>query len=111
MAPQSFVLSFSLKSDELTKASRVLLPEVLRAVTTRAAPDFVVVGHTDTTGDSKSNFALGLNRANAVRNLLVKAGLDASLIEVTSHGEGDLFVRTADETPEPRNRRVEIAVH
>jgi outer membrane protein OmpA-like peptidoglycan-associated protein len=110
MAPQSFMLYFRLDSDELTEASRMLLPEVMRAIAARVAPDFVVVGHTDTTGDSKSNYVLGLNRANAVRNLLVGAGLDASLIEVASHGEVDLLVRTADETPEPRNRRVELAV-
>ena len=45
-----------------------------------------------------------------VRALLVDAGLAASTIEVTSHGEGDLLIRTLDETPEPRNRRVEISV-
>ena len=38
-----------------------------------------------------------------------EAGLDASAVEVISHGESDLLVRTADEVAEPRNRRVEIA--
>jgi outer membrane protein OmpA-like peptidoglycan-associated protein len=110
MPPQSFVLYFRLDSNELTEASRLLLPEVMRAVGARVVPDFVVVGHTDTTGDPKFNYVLGLNRANVVRNLLVSAGLDASLIEVASHGEADLLVRTPDETLEARNRRVEIAV-
>ena len=40
----------------------------------------------------------------------IKAGLDASLIDVQSHGESDPVVRTADNTYEPRNRRVEVAV-
>jgi outer membrane protein OmpA-like peptidoglycan-associated protein len=110
MPPQFFVLYFRFESDELTDESRVLLPEVLLAVAAHAAPDVVVVGHTDTTGDPTSNVELGLNRANAVRNILVSVGLDASLIEVTSHGEADPLIRTADETLEPRNRRVEIAV-
>jgi outer membrane protein OmpA-like peptidoglycan-associated protein len=108
--PQFFVLHFRFESNELTEESRVLLPKVLQAVAAHAAPEVVVVGHTDTTGDPKSNFALGLNRANAVRNLLVSAGLEALLIDVTSHGEADPLIRTADETQEPRNRRVEIAV-
>ena len=56
------------------------------------------------------NFELGLRRANAIRSRLVDAGVDPSLIEVTSHGEADLLVQTADEVPESRNRRVEIAV-
>jgi outer membrane protein OmpA-like peptidoglycan-associated protein len=51
-----------------------------------------------------------LKRATSVRNLLTEAGLDASTIDVTSLGEADLLVKTPDETPEPRNRRVEIAV-
>jgi outer membrane protein OmpA-like peptidoglycan-associated protein len=45
-----------------------------------------------------------------VRNLLTAAGLDASSIEVSSLGEADPLVRTPDDTPEPRNRRVEIGV-
>ena len=45
-----------------------------------------------------------------MRDLLVEAGLDVTLIAVTSAGEGELLIRTPDETPEPRNRRVEIAV-
>ena len=63
MPPQSFVLYLRLESDELTDASRLLLPEVMRTIAARAAPDFLVVGDTDTTGDRKSNVAPGLNRA------------------------------------------------
>ena len=43
-----------------------------------------------------------------VRNLLVEAGLDGASVDVTSDGELDLLVKTPDETPEPRNRRVVI---
>jgi outer membrane protein OmpA-like peptidoglycan-associated protein len=109
-APRHFTLYFRFESDDLTSESRLLVPEILKTVKERAVPDVAVVGHTDTTGTSKANFELGLKRATTVRNLLVKAGLDASSIEVTSHGEADLLIHTADETAEPRNRRVEIAV-
>jgi len=70
----------------------------------------VVVGHTDTMGDAKTNLALGLKRAISVREILVQAGLAAGTVEVTSHGEADLLVKTANNTPEPRNRRVETTV-
>ena len=108
--PRRFTLNFRFESDELTDESRALVPVILRTVKERSVPDVVVTGHTDTTGTPKANFALGLKRAMTVRNLLVEAGLNASTIEVTSHGEEDLRIRTADETPEPRNRRVEISV-
>ena len=109
-APRSFTLYFRFESDELTDESKSLVPEILRTVKERAAPEVVVVGHTDTMGTAAANFALGLKRATAVRSLLVTAGLDGSTVEATSLGEAYLLVRTPDETPEPRNRRVEIAV-
>ena len=108
--PRRFTLHFRFDSDDLTDEARALVPEILRSVTARSVPDVVVVGHTDTTGTSASNFELGLKRASFVRSLLVEAGLETSAIEVISHGETDLLVQTPDDTPEPRNRRVEIAV-
>jgi outer membrane protein OmpA-like peptidoglycan-associated protein len=109
-APRHFTLHFQFESDALTKESTALVPEILRAVKTLAVPEVVVVGHTDTMGDARANLALGLKRAISVRDILVQAGLAASTTEVTSHGEADLLVKTRDNTPEPRNRRVEITV-
>lgn len=108
--PRRFTLYFLFESDELTEESRALVPEVLTVVKARVVPEVVVVGHTDTMGAPPANIDLGYARATTVLNLLVEAGLDASNIAVASHGEADLLVRTPDETPEPRNRRVEIAV-
>jgi hypothetical protein len=89
---------------------RTELADVLRTVRDRTAPFVMVVGHTDTVGTPASNYELGLRRATIVRDLLIGAGLDASTIEPTSHGEGNLLVPTPDDTAEPRNRRVEIVV-
>ena len=107
--PRHFVLYFYFDSDELTKERRALISEILESVKSQPYPDVVIVGHTDTTGSPKSNFELGLRRATTVRGLLDTAGLDRS-IEVTSHGEADLLIQTADDVAEPRNRRVEITV-
>ena len=109
-APVHFTLYFRFESNELTEESRALVPEILKIVKERAVPEVSVIGHTDTMGAPRANIDLGLNRATTVRNLLVSAGLDASTVEVTSHGESNLLIHTPDETPEPRNRRVEISV-
>jgi outer membrane protein OmpA-like peptidoglycan-associated protein len=109
-APRHFTLYFRFESDALTKESTALVPEILRTVKGLSVPEVVVVGHTDTMGDARANLALGLKRASSVRDILVEAGLAASTTEVTSHGEADLLVKTRDNTPEPRNRRVEITV-
>ena len=108
--PRHFSLYFRFDSNELTDEARALMLEILETVKKRPAPDVVVIGHTDTAGAKAENVALGLKRATAVRNLLVQGGLATSAVEVTSHGEADLLIRTADGTLEPRNRRVEITV-
>jgi outer membrane protein OmpA-like peptidoglycan-associated protein len=109
-SPQHFVLYFRFDSEELTDESRRLVQDVLKVVTQRTDPEVVAIGHTDTTGTPVKNVELGLRRANAVRVLLVDAGLRAAAVAVRSHGEGALLVRTADGVFEPRNRRVEITV-
>ena len=109
-APRHFTLHFRFESDALTEESTALVPEILSTVKGLSVPEVVVVGHTDTMGDPRANLALGLKRAISVRDILVEAGLAPSTIEVTSHGEADLLVKTPDNTPEPRNRRVEITV-
>ena len=109
-APVHFTLYFKFESGELTDESRGLLPQILDTVRTHTIPEVLVVGHTDTMGTPKANIELGMTRANAVRTMLIQVGLDPSTIEVRSHGESDPLVKTPDETPEPRNRRVEISV-
>ena len=56
------------------------------------------------------NVELGLRRATTIRGRLIEAGVASSMIEVSSHGEADLLIKTADDVAEPRNRRVEITV-
>jgi outer membrane protein OmpA-like peptidoglycan-associated protein len=107
---ERLVMRFQLDSDELADESRALLPTVLRLVRERPAVEVTVVGHTDTTGTPDANLALGLRRAEAVRRLLVEAGLDAAAVETRSHGESDPAIATPDDTAEPANRRVEITL-
>jgi outer membrane protein OmpA-like peptidoglycan-associated protein len=109
-APTHFTLFYRFDSDELTDESRALVPKILDAVKSRPVPEVMIIGHTDTIGTAASNEALGMRRAIAVKSMLVEAGLDESFLEVTSHGEADLLIRTGDNVAEPRNRRVEITV-
>ncbi len=109
-APRHFLLYFANGSNQLTPESEKLLPAILVFVKSRSVPDVTVVGHTDTTGTAQSNIELGRSRATLIRDRLVAAGLDASLVSVASHGEADLLVPTPDDTAEPRNRRVDVSV-
>jgi outer membrane protein OmpA-like peptidoglycan-associated protein len=42
--------------------------------------------------------------------MLREHGVDPSILDITSHGEGNPLVPTGDQVSEPRNRRVEITV-
>jgi outer membrane protein OmpA-like peptidoglycan-associated protein len=61
-------------------------------------------------GDPEKNQILGQQRANSIAELIKKAGLNAHELTIASHGEQNPLVRTPDNTPEPKNRRVEITV-
>lgn len=62
-----------------------------------------VVGHADTSHTEEESTALGMARAKAVRDLLMKLGLKDSAISVATHGELDLAKMTADGVREPLN--------
>lgn len=107
---QSFLLYFQAGRARLTPESEALVPRILQAIAARPVPDISVTGHTDTAGDEGSNTRLGLDRAQFVARVLGAAQLDPARVLVASHGEKNRLVQTADNTPEPRNRRVEVTI-
>ena len=106
----NFILYFKTGSSELTDASAALLPRIIETIKERHSVDTSVVGHTDTTGSDDYNFRLSSQRAEDVAEMLIQAGVDRGIMEITSHGEKNLLVPTGDETREPKNRRVEVTV-
>ncbi|HOD75044.1 MAG TPA: OmpA family protein [Syntrophorhabdaceae bacterium] len=110
LPPARFILYFLMDSDELTRESKAVVPEVLATIRKRSSVDIVISGHTDTVGTNDYNYRLGLDRTKAIYDILVAKGVAASSITATSHGEGNPLIKTGDNIPEPRNRRVEIAV-
>ena len=110
LAPVSYLLYFEFDSNNLTAESRQRLDDIRRAAFDRDSQDILVIGHTDRVGDADYNAALSLQRAEAVRELLAGQGIAAEVIQVSSHGEGNPLIPTADEVAEARNRRVEVVV-
>jgi outer membrane protein OmpA-like peptidoglycan-associated protein len=108
--PIGFILYFRNDTTELTPESREQLGKMQRLIRERGAVDISVVGHTDTMGTRKYNYPLSLRRARTVADLLIRGGVDPSVLEITSHGEDNPLVSTGDGVHEPRNRRVEVTV-
>ena len=110
MPPQKFILYFLPDSNLLKQESDAFLPQIIQTILARRSTDIVISGHTDTVGSKEYNYRLSLERAKTMFDILVANGAAPDHIKVTSHGEGNLLVKTPDEVAEPRNRRVEVVI-
>ncbi len=110
LAAAVFVLYFDTAGDTLTRDSVRQIADIVGAIRDRRSTSVSVTGHTDTTDSATTNYELGLRRAKRVGEMLLKEGIGGDALIITSHGEADLLVKTADGVAEPRNRRVEVVV-
>jgi outer membrane protein OmpA-like peptidoglycan-associated protein len=108
--PVSFMLYFLSDSAELKAGSRTELEKAVAAMRARKAPDVSVIGHADRAGDETYNHRLALRRATAIADRIRQTNIDITDITITSHGENNPVVATADGVNEPKNRRVQITV-
>jgi outer membrane protein OmpA-like peptidoglycan-associated protein len=70
---------------------------------------FRIEGHTDTVGSPEYNRALSERRAQAVVSYIEsKYGVESSRLQAVGMGDQGLLVSTPAQTPEPRNRRVQV---
>ena len=69
-----------------------------------------VIGHADSTGKDAPNLGLSLSRAEAVRSLLRKQGVDPELLAVRGAGPLEPLVPGASEQDHSLNRRVSFTV-
>ena len=109
-AEQRFTLLFMPGGAQLTPESSAALADVLARATERPGGEVIIIGHTDRVGSVESNDTLSLQRAQAVRQLVIDRGFDPNRVEAVGRGEREPVVQTADEVEEPKNRRAEIVV-
>jgi OOP family OmpA-OmpF porin len=68
----------------------------------------IIYGYTDSSGDAKANKTLSQNRANSIKEVLIRYGI--SITRLTAIGKGELDPIATNKTKEGRstNRRIEI---
>lgn len=71
----------------------------------------IVEGHCDERADEKYNLVLGTKRANFVRNLLVKEGVNPDQIHTISFGKEKPFDVSHNPDAWSKNRRAHFRVH
>ena len=107
----SLTVEFATNSARLTPAARGTLDKLGAALSSAqlAQYRFRIEGHTDTVGSPGYNLALSQRRADAVAAYLeAHFGISASRLVAVGMGEKGLLVPTPPQTPEARNRRVQV---
>jgi len=69
-----------------------------------------IEGHTDAQGEAAANAALSQRRAEAVRDVLVAAGVPKARIQAAGRGEAEPLADNGSAAGRARNRRVEIMI-
>jgi len=67
-----------------------------------------LVGHTDSVGTAEYNKKLSIKRANAVKSMLVKEGVEADRLQTDGEGEEMPIATNTTEKGRLENRRIEI---
>jgi len=104
-------IMFRSGSADLTPAATTTISQLGKALSNPAlaAYRFRIEGHTDTVGTKEANQALSQARAEKVASFLESNfGVSPTRLEPVGLGEDGLLVQTADQTAEPRNRRVHV---
>ncbi len=103
-------VEFDFDKAELRPENRELLSRIAGVLLTASDLRIQVFGHTDDVGSDSYNEELSLERARAVSEYLIGAGLPADIVTVRGFGKSQPLVEGTDDAARQRNRRVEIAV-
>ena len=101
---------FKSNSADLLPEAQNRLQQVAQALNDSKGAPLVIEGYTDSQGSDTFNKGLSEKRAQAVKDYLVKAGYDSSLIQVSGMGEANPVADNTSAEGRANNRRVEIIV-
>ena len=108
-APRTLVLEFGYNKDWLNKANKAKLDELLATWKCRFS-NIKIVGHTDAVGKEDANLQLSVNRATAVRDYIIGAGVYPTRIEPLAAGENNQQVATTQGVRLRANRVVVVTI-
>ena len=109
LMPAAVILSpFASGSARLTATAQASLQSMAKAVGRQKSVR--VEAHTDSQGADAANLALSQQRADAVRQVLLAAGLSSARVKAAGKGESDPLTSNGTVEGRARNRRVEMIV-
>jgi outer membrane protein OmpA-like peptidoglycan-associated protein len=112
-APQTFVfdhLNFEEASTQLTADSQGTVNNLSAILKAYPNAQVQLSGHTDNTGAPDANQKLSLDRANAIKQLLVNSGVAADRIATNGYGQDRPIASNDTDEGRAKNRRLELTV-
>ena len=110
-ALNDFVFSFASDSAEVPEAMAPFLKTAAADLKQlKAGHVLEIAGYTDNTGDAALNLALSQRRAEAVREALIKYGVDPDMLVAKGYGEADPVASNDTAEGRLKNRRIEYHV-
>lgn len=94
----------------LSPQSRLELEKAVSLMKTNPTMVIEVGGHTDNVGDDASNMKLSHDRAKAVRDYLVNAGIASVRVQAKGYGESNPIASNDTDEGRQSNRRTEFVI-
>lgn len=102
----SYLIHFDLGKVDLKPEDQKFLREILGKINTNTLIN--IIGHTDNSGGDKINLRISEERAQVVRDWLLKESPDIKTIKVTAIGSREPIATNDTEEGRAKNRRVQI---
>ncbi|CAM1341545.1 OmpA family protein [Tenacibaculum amylolyticum] len=94
----------------LTAAERQEIADISKYLDKVDGAVCMITGHTDNTGTPEQNIALGLERANSIKQYLIRNAIPVEKIEVFSKGQQEPIADNATTEGKAQNRRTVITI-
>lgn len=101
---------FDTGKSQLKAGAKNTLTKIAAQLRTSESVRISVEGHTDDVGSEASNMELSEKRAQAVRDVLVNAGVPAERITSSGKGEAEPIATNKTAAGRQQNRRVELVI-
>ncbi|MDP3584030.1 MAG: OmpA family protein [Thiobacillus sp.] len=110
-APRKLVLegvNFDFDESTIRPEDQAIIDKDVATLEQWGKVNIEVAGHTDSRGSDEYNMALSQRRADAVRNHLIKKGIEADRLTAVGYGESQPVADNATDEGRFKNRRVEL---
>ncbi len=110
VSKKSYSIEFETGASTIKSSSFKLLDEIFESAIVAEGLKVGIYGHTDNVGSDEKNIPLSEQRANAVKNYMLKKGIKESRIETKGYGSTKPIASNDTQEGKSKNRRVEIVL-